>query len=151
MNTAVVIACLALAALNAVPALMGGWLWVRGRPTGRLLWLLIRAGQGGAVALAAAIGALALAGRESSYHLFYLYALLPLAVSFVAEQLRALSAQTVLDQRGLPDAQAVGRLPEGEQHALVAAILAREMAVMSLSALVVTLLALRAASTAHGF
>lgn len=151
MNGAVVVACLLLAAINALPALLGGWLWLSGRPPGRTLWVLVRTGQGAAVALAVGIGVLALAGTESSYHLFYLYALLPLAVSFLAEQLRALSAQTVLDQKGLPDAQAVGGLPESEQHAVVAAILAREMAVMSLSAFVVALLALRAASTAHGF
>ena len=98
-----------------------------------------------------AIGALALAGRYSSDHLFYLYALLPLLVAFVAEQLRVSSAQTILDQRGLHRAEAVGGLPLPDQQALVGEIVRREMGVMALSALVVVVLALRAASTAHGF
>ena len=72
-------------------------------------------------------------------------------MAFVAEQLRVASAQTILDQRGLEDAAAVGRLPEDEQRSLVAAIVRREVGVMALSALVVVFLALRAAGTAHGF
>jgi len=103
------------------------------------------------LALAIAIGSLAAAGKYSSEHLFYLYALLPLAIAFVAEQLRAASAQTILDQRGLESAAAVGTLPESEQQSLVAAIVRREIGVMALSAIVVVFLALRAASTAHGF
>jgi len=94
---------------------------------------------------------LAAAGHNSTEGLFYLYALLPLAVGFVAEQLRVLSAQTVLDRRELASAQAVGELPEATQQEIVAAIVRREMGVMALSALVVVFLALRAAETAHGF
>jgi hypothetical protein len=108
-------------------------------------------GQGSALALALAVGSLAAAGNYSRDSLFYLYALLPLAVAFVAEQLRVTSAQTILDQRGLKGATAVGALPEDEQHAIVAEIMRREVGVMALSALVVVFLALRAGSTAHGF
>ena len=113
--------------------------------------MLLRVAQVGAILYALAIGVLAAAGHFSTDRLFYLYALLPLAISFVAEQLRVASAETILDQRGLPDAQAVGELPEAEQHEIVALIVRREMGVMSLSALVVVFLALRAAETAHGF
>jgi hypothetical protein len=112
---------------------------------------MLRVGQGAALVFALAVGVLAAAGRYSSEHLFYLYALLPLAVAFVAEQLRIASAQTILDQSGLENPAAVGDLPEPEQEALVAAIVRREIGVMALSALVVVFLALRAASTAHGF
>ena len=52
--------------------------------------------------------------------------LLPIAVSIIAEQLRIAAAQTVLDQRELADAQAVGALPEDEQARVVDAIVARE-------------------------
>ena len=72
-------------------------------------------------------------------------------MAFVGEQLRVSSAQTVLDQRGLAGAEAVGRLPEREQRGVVAQIVRREIGVMATSALVVVFLALRAASTAHGF
>jgi hypothetical protein len=149
--TQAVVACaLAVALLNALPGLLGAWSWYRGHAS-RAFWILLRVGQGSALVLAIMVGALAVAGHYSSEHLFYLYALLPLAVAFVAEQLRVASAQTILDQRDLPDAQAVGVLPESEQHAVVAAIVSREMGIMALSALVVVFLALRAAGTAHGF
>jgi hypothetical protein len=150
LTGAVVAGTLAVAVLNTLPALLGAFRWFRGEAS-HGFWILLRVGQGSALALALAVGSLAAAGHYSSEHLFYLYALLPLAVAFVAEQLRIASAQTILDHRDLPDAQAVGALPEGEQRLVVAAILAREMGVMTLSALVVVFLALRAASTAHGF
>jgi hypothetical protein len=160
VTEAVVAGAIAVAALNAISGVLGGTLWYRadelaaGSAAGRSVrafWVALRVGQGSALALAIAVGSLAAAGNYSSEHLFYLYALLPLAVGFVAEQLRVASAQTILDQSGLENAQAVGQLPEEEQHTLVAAIVRREIGVMALSALVVVFLALRAASTAHGF
>jgi hypothetical protein len=155
MTDAVVAGALVVAALNAVSALLGGWLWYRRDPNDRravnAFWVLLRVGQGSALTLAVAVGSLVAAGKDSSDHLFYLYALLPLAVAFVAEQLRVASAQMVLDQRGLEGSAAVGALPEREQQALVAEIVRREIGVMALSALVVVFLALRAAGTAHGF
>jgi hypothetical protein len=150
VTEAVVAGALAVAVLNAIPALYGAWRWYAGQAS-RAFWILLRIGQGSALAFAIVVGSLALAGKYSSDNLFYLYALLPLAVAFVAEQLRVTSAQAVLDRRELPDAQAVGELPEAEQQAVVAAILAREMSIMALSAFVVVFLALRAAGTAHGF
>lgn len=150
MTEAVVAGALALALLNALPGLLGGWRWYRCEAS-RAFWLLLRVGQGAAVAFALAIGALAIAGSYSSERLFYLYALLPLAVAFVAEQLRVISAQTILDRRELADARAVGELPEAEQRAVVAEIVRRELGVMAISALVVVFLALRAAGTARGF
>jgi hypothetical protein len=160
VNEAVVAGALVVAALNLVSGVLGATIWRRGSGLGEggstagpagAFWVMLRVGQGSALALAIAVGSLAAAGKYSSEHLFYLYALLPLAVGFVAEQLRVASAQTILDQRGLEGSEAVGALPEAEQQALVAAIVRREVGVMALSALVVVLLALRAASTAHGF
>jgi len=155
MTQAVVGGALAVAALNALPGLLGGWLWYRhelaAQSPHRAFWVLLRVGQGSALTLAVAVGSLAAAGHYSSDHLFYLYALVPLAVAFVAEQLRVASAQTILDQRGLPDAGAVGALPERDQQLVVAEIVRRETGVMALSALVVVFLAVRAAFTAHGF
>ena len=150
MTRAVVACGLLVALMNVLPALLGGWRWYRGEPS-RAFWVLLRVGQGSALVLAILAGSLAAAGHYSSDRLFYLYALLPLAIAFVAEQLRVAAAQTILDQRDLPDAQALGALSEPEQHAVVDAIVAREMGIMALSALVVVFLALRAAGTAHGF
>jgi hypothetical protein len=155
MTEAVVAGALAVATLNAVSGLLGVWLWFRDDQTDRrsinVFWVLLRVGQGSALTLAIAVGSLAAAGKYSSEQLFYVYALLPLAVAFVAEQLRVSSAQTILDQRELTGADAVGALPEREQQRLVGEIVRREMGVMALSALVVVFLALRAAGTAHGF
>jgi hypothetical protein len=150
MTGVVVGGAVALAALNAIPGLLGAFSWYRFQGS-RGFWVLLRVAQVGAIVYAVAVGALAAAGHSSTDQLFYLYALLPLAIGFVAEQLRVASAQTVLDQRGLRSAQAVGELPEREQHELVALIVRRELGVMTLSALVVVFLALRAAETAHGF
>jgi hypothetical protein len=154
MNEAVVAGSIAVAALNLIPGLAGALAFWHADPTGlagRAFWPLLRVGQGSALTLAIAVGSLAAAGKNSSTDLFYLYALLPLAIAFVAEQLRAISAQTILDRRGLEDSEAIAALPETEQHELVAAILQRETGVMAASALVVVFLALRAAGTAHGF
>jgi hypothetical protein len=155
MTAAIVAGALVVAALNAAAGLLGGWLWHGGDPADRrasdAFWVLLRVAQGSALTLAVAVGSLAAAGKNAGDQLFYLYALLPLAVGFVAEQLRVASAQTILEEHGLADAQAVGGLPEAEQHALVATIVRREIGVMALSALVVVFLALRAAGTAHGF
>jgi hypothetical protein len=157
---AVVAGALVVAALNAICGILGAGVWRLGAFEGehgadarafRAFWLTLRIGQGSALVAAIGVGALAAAGRYSSVHLFYLYALLPLAVAFVAEQLRVASAQTILDQRGLESSSAVGELPEEEQRELVAAIVRRELGVMATSALVVVFLALRAAGTAHGF
>jgi hypothetical protein len=154
MTQAVVAGAIAVAALNAVAGLFGAWLWYDGGPAeaaAGAFWLILRIAQGSALALALSVGSLAAAGHYSSDDLFYLYALLPLAIGLVAEQLRVASAQTILDQRGLDDAQAVGALPEHEQRGVVIEIVRREIGVMALSAFVVVFLALRAAGTAHGF
>jgi hypothetical protein len=150
MKELVVWGAVAVAALNAVPAALGAWRWYRGENS-RAFWIALRVAQVGALVYAVLVGVLAVAGHSSTEQLFYLYALLPLAVAFVAEQLRVASAQTILDQRDLDGAQAVGALPEPQQHAIVAAIVRREMGVMTLSAMVVIFLAWRAAETARGF
>jgi hypothetical protein len=155
MTQAVVAGSLAVAALNLLPGLLGGWIWYGGDPgdsrSVAAFWVMLRVGQGSALMLAIAVGSLAAAGKSASESLFYLYALVPLAVAFVAEQLRVASAQTILDQNNLADSAAVGALPEEKQELLVRSIVRREIGVMALSGIVVAVLALRAASTAHGF
>jgi len=154
MTNAVVAGAIVVAALNAAAALAGGWLWYRSALSERgvrVFWLLLRTGQGAALAFAVGVGSLALAGHYSSDRLFYLYALLPLAVAFVGEQLRVAAAASILAQHDLAGSAAVGRLPEQEQRGIVIEIVRREIGVMALSALVVSFLALRAAGTAHGF
>lgn len=146
-----VIAALAalLAGLSAVAALLGGWAWWQVRQV-RAFWPVLRAAQAGAVALAAVSGVAAALGHRPDSGLFWIYALVPVVVSFVAEQLRIASAETVLEARGLEDAQALGRRPEAEQRSVVVAILRRETGVMALAALVICFMALRAVGTIAG-
>jgi hypothetical protein len=146
MHDAAAFAALATAALNAIAALYGAWRWWIVSPS-RTFWVLARAGQAAAVALAAVAGVAAATGFDPGAGLFWLYALLPVVVGFVAEQFRATSAQTVLDARGLEDATAVGGLDDAGQHSVVLAIVRREMGIVALGAAVVVFLALRAYGT----
>src|SRR3954469_6203511 len=131
---------------NGIAGAVSAFLWWRVDPR-PFAWVLIRAGQAVAVAQAIGAGVLAAGGLHPDDSLYWLYALLPVAVSFVAEQLRLVSAQMVLDARDLEDAQAVGALPESEQRSIVLQIVRRELGVMAAAALVVCFLALRAAGT----
>jgi hypothetical protein len=131
------------AGLNLLAGLSGGLLWWRVDPR-RAWWALLRAAQVAAAAYALVAGALFVAGYRPGNGLFWLYVLLPVPVGFVAEQLRLVSAQTVLDARGIENAAAVGELPADRQRSVVTAILRRELGVMALAALVVAFLALRA-------
>ncbi len=95
----------------------------------------------------AALGGVLLLLGHKSPGLHTLYGVLPLFVSFVAEQLRVSTAQMVLDKAGFESAQAVGDLPEAEQQEIVVTIIRRELGVMALTALVNTVLLARAAMT----
>jgi hypothetical protein len=129
-------------AVNALAGLLGGLRWWQGRYT-RAFWPLLRAGQA-LVLLQAAGGAILLAEGRALPRLHLIYGLVPLAVAFVAEQLRLASADTILQQRGREGSADVAKLPESEQRALVSLIVRRETGVMAASALVVALLAGRA-------
>ena len=147
MHDVAAAAALVVAAVNAVAGLFGAWRWWTVAPS-RAFWVLARTGQAAAIALAVVAGIGAATGFDPADGLFWLYALLPVAVGFVAEQFRAAAAQTVLDARDLEDARAVGRLDEAGQRSVVLAILRRELGVMALAAIVVAFLALRAYGTA---
>ena len=137
---------LVLAAWTGLTGLFGLVRWYLGAPS-REFWVAARIGQGLAVAYAALAGLLALEGDHPGSGLYWLYALLPIAIGFVAEQLRLVSADQVLSARGMEHAQEMAALPEHEQQEIVRAILRREMGVMALASIVVCVLALRAAGT----
>ena len=128
--------------VNLAAGLLGAFQWWRRTP-GTLFWPLLRAGQALTV-LAAADGLILVAMGDELPELHLVYGLTPIAVSFLAEQLRLASADTVLAARDLEDAQAMRGLPEAEQLAIVHQILRREQGVMAASALVVVVLGLRA-------
>jgi hypothetical protein len=128
--------------VNALAGVLGGVAWLaRRRVAG--FWATLRAGQA-LILIEAVTGAALLLDGKPLPRLHLIYGLMPIAVAFVAEQLRLLSASQVLEHRGLEGSADVAKLPEAEQHALVEDIVRRETGTMAASALVVMLLALRA-------
>jgi len=123
--------------------LAGGWggvAWLRHRPSVGF-WYALRVAQA-AVVLQVGLGAiLLLSGREAD-GLHYLYGVLPIVVSLLAEGARAGAAErelTGLDFESLPNER---------RRRIALAIVRRETGIMAVSALVIFLLALRAATTA---
>ena len=139
-----------VAAAFAAVAALGWWRW-RQAGTSPLFWRSLRATQLLYLVYLLIAGIRFFSGERPDDNLYWVYALLPLAVSFIAEQLRIGAAQTVLDARGLEDAQAVGRLPAEEQRGVVVAILQREVGVMAIAALVIAGLMLRASLGFGGY
>jgi hypothetical protein len=140
----IIIGSLALG-LTGAAAVWGIWCWYRALQS-RVFWWLLRAGQAFIVLEAILGGIWEASGRHAS-ELHLIYGLVPIAVSFVAEQLRIASTQMVMDGRGFESGADVGELPAEEQRVLVMTIVQRELGVMVLAAVVMTVLLARAAGT----
>ena len=132
----------AVVIVNLLAGILGILAWRSAGPVAGF-WPLVRLGQA-LVAVVAVQGAILQLAGEDPPRLHLVYGLVPVGVSFVAEQLRIASAQSVLDQRGLEGSEAVRALAPDEQRLIVRAILAREAGVMASSALVVAVLGIRA-------
>jgi hypothetical protein len=131
---------IAVIASNLVAGVWGGVAWLRSIPSVGF-WYALRTAQG-AVILQVTLGAiLLLSGREASSGLHYLYGVLPLGISLLAEGARAGAAERELE--GLD----FDSLPQNRQHAVALAIVRRETGIMAVSALVILGLAIRAATT----
>jgi len=129
-----------LIALNAAAGLVGGIAWYRNRAS-IPFWYLLRAAQV-AVFLQALLGALlVVTDHEPEEGLHYLYGILPLFVSFIAEGARADAAHREV---GDLDPET---LTSDEQESLALAIVRREMGIMAVSCGVIFFLGLRAAGT----
>jgi hypothetical protein len=139
----------AVLALNLGAGAVGAWAWYMVRPS-RAFWPLLRAGQVAVLLAAVDGGVLLLIGRHIA-KLHILYGVLPLLVSFAAEQLRIGAAQSVLDTRGYASAKDVGERASSEQRSVVLAIVRRETGVMAASAIVICGLAARAAFGTGGW
>jgi hypothetical protein len=131
-----------LITVNVAAGVYGAWAWWQWRAAPGF-WPLLRTGQA-LVAIEAAIGAVLWLTDRELPPLHLVYGLTPLAVSFFAEQLRLIAAQTELDRRDLEGRAAIEALPEAQRRELVRAIVRREIGVMAASALVVALLGVRA-------
>jgi heme A synthase len=134
-----VVGC-ALILFNAIAFAVGGVAWIRDQASVRF-WYLLRIAQLSVFLQALLGGLLVFTGHEPGDDLHYLYGLLPLVVSFLAEGARAGAAE-----REVRDLD-VEALPAESQQQVALAIVRREMGIMAVSCGVIFFLALRAATT----
>ena len=129
-----------LIALNAAAGIVGGIAWYRDRPS-IPFWYLLRSAQVAVFLQALLGGLLVVTDHEPKEGLHYLYGILPLVVSFIAEGARLDAAQREV---GDLDPES---LSADEQESLALAIVRREMGIMAVSCGVIFFLGLRAAGT----
>lgn len=129
-----------LITLNVAAGIVGGVAWYRNRPS-IPFWYLLRAAQVSVFVQALLGGLLVMTNHEPKEGLHYLYGILPLVVSFIAEGARADAAHREVGEIDYEN------LPEADQQALALAIVRREMGIMAVSCGVIFFLALRAAGT----
>ena len=131
-------------AVLATNALAGGWgavSWIRGFVSSSFWWML-RAAQV-AVAVQVAIGFFLVArGADSPDGLHILYGISPLVITLVSEGMR-----TGVAQRELEGVEDVNALDRKEQIAIARRVAMSEMGVMTVGALLILTLALRAYQT----
>lgn len=129
-----------LIALNGAAFAVGGIAWFRDRPSIQF-WYLLRAAQVSVFVQALIGGLMVVTGHEQDDGLHYLYGILPLVVSFIAEGARTDAAHrevAEVDYESLSDA---------EKEPIALAIIRREMGIMAVSCGVILFLGLRAAGT----
>jgi hypothetical protein len=132
---------IAVLASNAAAAGWGAVSWLRSDPS-VWFWYLLRLAQG-AVAAQVVVGLLLLARGESAPDgLHIAYGISPLVVTLVSEGLRLAAAQ-----RELEDVPDLDSLERPQQVALARRVALAETGVMTVGALLIVTLALRAYQT----
>jgi hypothetical protein len=128
---------------NAVAAAWGAVGWLRKDARASIaFWPLLRVAQG-TVVVQAVLGFILLArGLSAPDGLHVAYGVAPLVISLVSEGMRAGVAQRELD-----DVEDVDALERGEQIAVARRVALGEMGVMTVGALLILTLALRAYQT----
>ena len=144
METVHLIGGVAVLVTNLVAGVWGAAAWLRNRPSVSF-WYLLRVAQVAVVAQVLLGAILLLLGREAVDGLHYVYGVLPLLVSLLAEAVRAGAAERELTGLDFES------LPRERQRLIALAIVRRETGIMTVSALVVLFLALRAAGTSSAF
>jgi hypothetical protein len=134
---------IAVLATNLVAAAWGAIGWARKDAHASIVfWPLLRLAQA-TVVIQAVVGLLLVArGASSPDGLHIVYGVSPLIVSLVSEGMRAAVAQ-----RELEDVEDVDALERSEQVALAKRVALGEMGVMTVGALLILTLALRAYQT----
>jgi hypothetical protein len=134
---------IAVLATNLVAAVWGAIGWARRDARASIaFWPLLRAAQA-TVVVQVVLGLLLVArGASAPDGLHIIYGISPLVVSLVSEGMRAAVAQ-----RELEDVEDVDALERSEQVALAKRVALGEMGVMTVGALLILTLALRAFQT----
>ena len=130
--------------LNLVAGSVGGIAWFRDRPS-IPFWYLLRGAQAAVFLQVMLGGLLVFTGHKPANNLHYLYGILPLLVSLLAEGARVGAAQREIGDTDFES------LPADHQQSLALAIVRREMGIMAVSCGVIFFLALRAAGTSGHF
>lgn len=132
---------IAVLVLNGVAGIWGAVAWSQGFST-QAFWWLLRAAQA-SVAVQVAIGLILVArGASSPDGLHIAYGISPLVVTLVSEGMRVSVAEKVLEE--IPDLDALTRR---QQIAVARKVALSEMGVMTVGALLILTLALRAYQT----
>ncbi len=135
----IAVGCIVIA-LNAAAGAIGGYCWYRNRQS-IPFWYLLRAAQASVFVQALLGGLLVVTNHKPAEDLHYLYGILPLVVSFIAEGARVGAAQRELGEVDFES------LPADTQQSIALQIVRREMGIMAVSCGVIFFLALRAATT----
>ncbi len=134
----------AVLATNLLTGVWGAVAWARRDPS-VWFWYLLRVAQAVVVAQVT-LGLILLAtDHRAGDELHYVYGVSLLVVTLVTEGMRVGAAQVVLDE--VDDVEA---LTPVEQREIARRVVLREMGLMTIGALLVTTLALRAAMTGGG-
>ena len=132
---------IAVLAANAVAGIAGAVLWAR-RLFSNVFWYALRCAQA-AVAVQVVLGFVLLArGETAPDGLHVAYGVSPLVITLFSEGMRAGAAQ-----RELEDVEDLEALEHSEQIALARRVARAEMGVMTIGALLIVTLALRAFQT----
>ncbi len=144
MVTLHLITGIAVLLTNAAAGIWGAASWYRRRPSVGF-WYLLRVAQVAVVLQVALGGLLLLDGREAVDGLHYVYGVLPVLITLLAEGARIHAGEHELEGLDFES------LPRERQAAVAAALSRRETGIMAVSALVVLGLALRAAFLSSAF
>jgi hypothetical protein len=135
---------IAVLATNLLAGVWGAIAWARRDPS-VWFWYILRVAQA-VVVVQVTLGLILLAtDHRAADELHYVYGVSLLVVTLVTEGMRAGAAQ-----RELEDVEDVDALTPDEQRLVARRVVMREMGVMTIGALLVTTLALRAAMTGGG-
>jgi hypothetical protein len=126
--------------LNLAGGVIGGVAWYRNRPS-IPFWYILRFAQVSVFLQALLGGLLLITDHQAKEDLHYLYGVLPLVVSFIAEVARIGAAERELGEMDIES------FPEEGRNKIALLIVRREMGIMAVSCIVIFFLAVRAATT----